>query len=122
LSAATVRRRAERGSRASIATAASRSACPFASVSSLNYDLLFKWFLGMRIDERAFDASTFSKNRRRLLDHEIADRFFAAVGEQFFGPRDEAREWIVALRLPLARPWRWNGRHQGGSRVYDMLS
>jgi transposase len=48
----------------------------------LNYDLLFKWFLGMRIDERAFDATTFSKNRRRLLDHEIADRFFAAVVAQ----------------------------------------
>ena len=48
----------------------------------LNYDLLFKWFLDMRIDERAFDASTFSKNRRRLLDHEIADRFFAAVVAQ----------------------------------------
>ena len=45
----------------------------------LNFDMLFKWFLGLRIDERGFDASTFSKNRRRLLDHEIADRFFAAV-------------------------------------------
>ena len=33
----------------------------------LNYDLLFKWFLDMRIDEPAFDASTFSKNRQRLL-------------------------------------------------------
>ena len=33
----------------------------------LNYDLLFKWFLDMRIDQTAFDASTFSKNRRRLL-------------------------------------------------------
>ena len=29
----------------------------------LNYDLLFKWFLDMRIDEPAFDATTFSKNR-----------------------------------------------------------
>ena len=45
----------------------------------LNYDMLFKWFLGMRIDDRSFDASTFSKNRDRLLEHEIADRFFAAV-------------------------------------------
>ena len=45
----------------------------------LNFDMLFKWFLGLRIDERGFDASTFSKNRQRLLDHEIADRFFAAV-------------------------------------------
>jgi hypothetical protein len=48
----------------------------------LNYDLLFKWFLDLRIDEAAFDASTFSKNRQRLLDHEIADEFFAAVVTQ----------------------------------------
>jgi transposase len=48
----------------------------------LNYDLLFKWFLDLPIDAKAFDATTFSKNRRRLLDHEIADRFFAAVVRQ----------------------------------------
>ena len=48
----------------------------------LSYDMLFKWFLGMRIDERAFDASTFSKNRERLLGHAVADRFFAAVVER----------------------------------------
>lgn len=45
----------------------------------LNYDLLFKWFLDMRIDQRAFDATTFSKNRQRLLDHDVADEFFEAV-------------------------------------------
>ena len=45
----------------------------------LNYDMLFKWFLDLAIDERAFDATTFTKNRQRLLDHEIADVFFAAV-------------------------------------------
>ena len=38
----------------------------------LNYDLLFKWFLDMRIDDRAFDATTFTKNRTRLLEHEVA--------------------------------------------------
>jgi hypothetical protein len=43
---------------------------------------LFKWFLDLPIDGRAFDATTFSKNRRRLLDHEIADRFFAVVVAQ----------------------------------------
>jgi transposase len=48
----------------------------------LNYDLLFKWFLDLPIDARAFDATTFSKNRSRLLDAEIADRFFAAVVAQ----------------------------------------
>src|SRR5450759_773046 len=48
----------------------------------LNSDLLFRWFLDLPIDAQAFDATTFSKNRRRLLDHEIADRFFAAVVAQ----------------------------------------
>src|SRR3954449_13435591 len=48
----------------------------------LNYDLMFKWFLDMRIDQRAFDATTFSKNRARLLEHEVADEFFAAVVDQ----------------------------------------
>jgi len=48
----------------------------------LHDDLLFKWFLDLPIDARAFDATTFSKNRRRLLHHEIADRFFAAVVTQ----------------------------------------
>jgi transposase len=45
----------------------------------LNYNLLFKWFLDMRIDQPAFDATTFSKNRQRLLEHAVADEFFEAV-------------------------------------------
>jgi hypothetical protein len=48
----------------------------------LNYDMLFKWFLDLAIDDRAFDATTFTKNRKRLLDHQIADEFFAAVVAQ----------------------------------------
>ena len=45
----------------------------------LQYDLLFKWFLDLNIGDPAFDHSTFSKNRARLLEHEVAQRFFAAV-------------------------------------------
>jgi len=48
----------------------------------LNYDLLFKWFLDLPIDAKAFDPTTFTKNRQRLLTHEIADRFVAAVVRQ----------------------------------------
>ena len=48
----------------------------------LNYDLLFKWFLDLAIDAKAFDATTFTKNRQRLVEHEVADRFFAAVVRQ----------------------------------------
>ena len=48
----------------------------------LNYDMLFKWFLDLPIDARAFDPTTFTKNRGRLLEHEVADEFFAAVVTQ----------------------------------------
>ena len=48
----------------------------------LNYDMLFKWFLDLAIDARSFDPTTFTKNRDRLLEAEIADRFFAEVVRQ----------------------------------------
>jgi len=45
----------------------------------LQYDLLFKWFLDMNIIDPAFDASVFSKNKERLLKHDIAREFLGAV-------------------------------------------
>jgi transposase len=48
----------------------------------LRYDLLFKFFLDLNVDDEGFDHSTFSRNRERVLPHEIADRFFAAVVQQ----------------------------------------
>ena len=45
----------------------------------LEFDLLFRWFVGLSADEPAWDHSTFSKNRDRLLDGEIAAKFLAAV-------------------------------------------
>jgi transposase len=45
----------------------------------LEYDLLFKWFVGLGVDDIVWDHSTFSKNRDRLLTGEIAARFLAAV-------------------------------------------
>ncbi len=47
----------------------------------LEYNLLFRWFLGMDALEPSFDHSTFSANRSRLLEHEVAVRFFGAVVE-----------------------------------------
>ena len=48
----------------------------------LDYNLLFRWFLDMSADEPTFDASSFSRNRDRLLDHDVAAKFFAAVVEK----------------------------------------
>jgi transposase len=45
----------------------------------LEYDLLFRWFVGIGIDDRAWDHSTFSKNRDRLLEGDIAAKFLAAI-------------------------------------------
>jgi transposase len=45
----------------------------------LEYDLLFRWFVGLGVDDAVWDHSTFSKNRDRLLEGEIAARFLAAV-------------------------------------------
>src|ERR1700722_3653531 len=46
---------------------------------TLDYNILFRWFLDMGLDEPSFDASTFSKNRERLASEEVALRFFDAV-------------------------------------------
>src|SRR5579862_4505047 len=48
----------------------------------LGYNLLFRWFLDMDMVEPAFDATVFTKNRQRLLDHDVAGQFFRAVVER----------------------------------------
>lgn len=48
----------------------------------LGYNLLFRWFLDMDMVEPTFDATTFTKNRERLLAHDVAGEFFRAVVEQ----------------------------------------
>ncbi|MGY4566934.1 MULTISPECIES: IS5 family transposase [Bradyrhizobium] len=45
----------------------------------LEYDLLFRWFVGIGIDDAVWDHSVFSKNRDRLLEGDIAAKFLAAV-------------------------------------------
>jgi len=51
-------------------------------MEELDYSLLFRWFVGLAMDDEVWDATVFSKNRDRLIAGEIASRFFAAVGKQ----------------------------------------
>jgi transposase len=51
----------------------------------LDYQLLFRWFLDMGLMEPSFDPTVFTKNRRRLLKHEVAQRFFDEVVRQAAG-------------------------------------
>jgi transposase len=48
-------------------------------IERLEFDLLFRWFVGLGIDDPVWDHSTFSKNRDRLLEGEIAAKFLSAV-------------------------------------------
>jgi transposase len=48
----------------------------------LDFDLLFRWFVGLGIDDPVWGHSTFSKNRDRLLEGDVAARFMAEVLNQ----------------------------------------
>jgi IS5 family transposase len=48
----------------------------------LDYNLLFRWFLDMNVMEESFDATVFTKNRERLMEHKVGRLFFDAVVRQ----------------------------------------
>jgi transposase len=48
-------------------------------MEQLEYNLLFRWFVGLNVDEAVWDRTVFSKNRKRMLDGDIAQAFFEAV-------------------------------------------
>lgn len=51
-------------------------------MEQLDYNLLFRWFVGLGIDDRVWDVTVFTKNRDRLLKGDIAAKFFQAVLER----------------------------------------
>src|SRR3989441_5986255 len=57
-------------------------------MEQLDYNLLFRWFVGLNMDEAVWDATVFTKNRERLLAGDIARGFFVRV----WGPARE--RWL----------------------------
>jgi transposase len=51
-------------------------------MEQLEYNLLFRWFVGLNMDERVWDVTVFTKNRQRFLEADIAMKFFQRVVEQ----------------------------------------
>jgi IS5 family transposase len=51
-------------------------------IEQLDYNLLFRWFVGLNMDHPIWDVTVFTKNRERLLDGDIAEAFFQAVLRQ----------------------------------------
>jgi transposase len=48
-------------------------------MEEIDYSMLFRWFVGLNLDEEVWDATTFTKNRDRLLEAEVAKEFLAQV-------------------------------------------
>ena len=81
----------------------------------LRYDLLFQWFLDLELEEEPFDASTFSKNQQRLLEHQVADEFLAEVvgvlkARDLLSEEHFCRRWDLDRRLGLAQKLSAQGR------------
>lgn len=51
-------------------------------MEQISYNLLFRWFIGLTVDDQVWDHSTFSKNRDRLLEHDVIPALFEEVVEQ----------------------------------------
>jgi transposase len=51
-------------------------------MEQLRYNFLFRWFVGLSMEDEVWDVTVFSKNRQRLLDADVAQKFFEAVGGQ----------------------------------------
>jgi transposase len=51
-------------------------------VEQIDYNLLFRWFVGLGMDDAVWNHAVFSKNRERLLNSEVAQQFFAEVNQQ----------------------------------------
>src|ERR1700683_2492032 len=51
-------------------------------MEQLEYNLLFRWFVGLNMDESVWVPTVFSKNRQRLMEADVAEKFFAQILEQ----------------------------------------
>src|SRR5579864_7385916 len=51
-------------------------------MEQIDYNLLFRWFVGLGMEDAVWNHAVFSKNRDRLLNSEVAQRFFAEVNRQ----------------------------------------
>jgi transposase len=80
----------------------------------MEFDLLFRWFVGLGVDDPAWDHSSFTKNRERMLEGEIAGKFLTAVVSQ---PKVKRLCRAITSRS-TARCWRLGRRSRAsGART-----
>lgn len=103
-------------------------------MEELDFNLLFRWFVGLSMDDKVWDHSVFSKNRDRLLLHDVADRFFDAIGKQAAakgllsrdhftvdGTLIEASASLKSFRPKEAPPSEGDGPDEGGGGRNEMV-
>ena len=73
-------------------------------MEQLDYNLLFRWFVGLNIDDPVWDATVFSKNRERLIEGEVAEQLLLAVVEQARG-RELLSEEHFTVDGTLIQAW-----------------
>jgi len=73
-------------------------------MEQLNYNLLFRWFVGLAIDDPVWDHSVFSRNRERLLEHAVVETLFDEILAQA-----EREDWLSREHFSadgtLVRAW-----------------
>lgn len=67
-------------------------------MEEIDYSMLFRWFVGMNLDEPVWDVTVFTKNRNRLLEGDVAREFLAEVVRQAESRRltsDDTSRWTA---------------------------
>ena len=87
----------------------------------IEYSILFRWFVGLNLDEEVWEATVFTKNRDRLLEADVAKLFLQQVVEQARASSGQTRPTL--RRIPCV-PWLWVERtgptsaaHKGDRRL-----
>jgi transposase len=86
-------------------------------MEEIDYSILFRWFVGLNLDDAVWDATTFTKNRDRLLEAAVAKEFLAQVVERARGARLISDEHfsvdgtlLEAWAIRAIRRWTFTGR------------
>jgi transposase len=100
-------------------------------MDQIDFNILFRWFVGLSMDAPVWDHSTFTKNRDRLLESEIARLFFSKVVERARKKRFLSDEhftvdgtlieaWASMKSFQPKEADKGNSDHQGGDRNADV--
>src|SRR5450432_1377979 len=93
-------------------------------MEEIDYSMLFRWFVGLNLDEEVWDPTVFTKNRDRLLEAEVAKQFLAQVVEQARTKGCTSDEHFTVdgtLLEAWAEPRVFSGRTARGRRRETMI-